>query len=171
MIFDKDKFEKIKNRWELEKRISADHVEFLLKGGERLVSLEDFREVKFCGTLLSGLVKAYKHCASKQSTELFMEDFKSLLTQSEYARFNDLVRFDLLSKPEKKNGCYKLNVKKSKEFLRGEDTIIKAYFRNKTTKEIIPSTEKIGIDEVPSVDKLREEMGDKFTRYKTRETL
>jgi len=153
------------------KKINRVDLKSVFRMARRYAQLrEDHRKIVFCSPLLSGLLCAYDYSRNIDSREI---EIKSLqLNNTEYARFNDLVRFGLLTRPDgMKSGCYMVPRKRVQQFFRGKLTVSRELLVHPTTKEIIYSPEQIHVWDVPNVETVREEYGDKFTQYIKEENL
>jgi len=124
------------------------------------------RKVVFHRNMVTGLVKAMKNCAQRQSSQFRISDLD--LTNSEYARMNDLVRFGLLFKTEAMgNGVYGLPYSRVDEFLSGEYSVAQYYWHDPLTGENEMSHDRLFVGQVPGVLELQREMGIKLTEYKS----
>jgi hypothetical protein len=129
------------------------------------------RKVVFCGVFISLLIKVYRYCKNNKTNFVVMKDFKKQqgIDTSEYARMSDLVRFEFATRPSEKNGEYLFDVQRIYDFITGDWAVAAYFLRDQRTDSDYELSEKrIKIGNTPSIEKVIEEYGDKFTEYVTK---
>ena len=128
------------------------------------------RKVTFCYALVSAIIKALDYANEKNVNNVEIK--KLNLTTSEYARFNDLVRFGLLYRSTgMKNGEYGIHKETVNNFLSNKFSVPKYFLKNPLTGDIEKSSELITVDSVPNVDKVQKDLGVKMTSYEHNEKV
>lgn len=135
------------------------------------------RIVPFCGTMLGATVKFYKTYMDLNQYpgynhgvirlhEVDCTDPKYKLTQTEYSRANELVRFGILYKEKgMPRGSFGLNVQFIRKFLNNETTVAEYYSRDPVTREVELSESRIYFRQAPSVAEIQKEYGETMTKY------
>ncbi len=122
------------------------------------------RKVVMNKVLVSAAIKAYEHSLRIGSNIIKISDLH--LTTSEYARFNDLVRFGLLYRPaERKGGEYGVPRERIYRFVDNDWPVMAWYERDPVAKQNYHSPARIYCRDVPSVAKILENFGPKLTEY------
>jgi len=124
------------------------------------------RKVVFCRTLVSVLFKVYEYCKSKNVTQFHTTETKNIMTHAEYARLNDLVRFNLLKKDySNKHGGYEIDFETVEKYLRGELAVAIYFVKYVGGERIKYSNIRKTIREVKNVTEIIEMIGEKMTEY------
>jgi hypothetical protein len=123
------------------------------------------RKVIFCGVFISALIVTYRYCKHNKTDFVEMKKIKSSLSKSEYARYNDLVRFGFARRPSSKNGEYIFDLPAVERFFSGTTSVSAWFLRDARSDSFRLSKTQIFIGSVPSVEKVVEEYGEKFTEY------
>lgn len=125
------------------------------------------RKVIFCGVFVSALIKTYRYCKERKTTFVEMKKIKDRLSKSEYARYNDLVRFGFARRPSTKNGEYIFDLPTIEDFFMRKIGVSEYFVRDVRSKSYTLSTTEVLVDRVPKVEEVIEEFGEKFTEYVT----
>lgn len=117
------------------------------------------RKVALYRGLINALYRAYVWCGRNSRHEFTMDDIKSTLTKSDYARFGDLIRFGgIVYRPEEGKGTYGINMKRAKAFFLGQYEIPVQITVDQITGETVAAT-YVSIAEFPEITKLLNEEG------------
>lgn len=124
------------------------------------------RKVTMNKILVSAAAK-FCHAAIEQKTNV-IKLRNVLLTNSEYARVNDLVRFGLLYKnADMFNGEYGVPIERIQKFIAGEHFVAEYFLTNPLAPNdpVEMSANYVSVNEIKGITELMEELGPKVTEY------
>lgn len=125
------------------------------------------RKEMFSKVMLTAAIKAFEYAVKYNTQTVNIREL--WLNNIEYTKMNSLVRFGLAYKNDSmKVGEYWIPRKRIRQFLDGEWTIASHYWNDPTkdrseAREM--STDRIRIDQIPSIEKLRSIMWMKLSEY------
>lgn len=130
--------------------------------------------VSFDNLLLSSAIKAFEYAV--KHGQQYVQINQLGLNPRQYSTMNRLVKFGLAFRNEEIKingsniGVYGIPRKRIFDFLNGNWTVAESFLQDPTLPEghenrRIMSEKRITVDQVPSVAKLRQELGDKLTSY------
>jgi len=126
---------------------------------------DDWREITLSKSLGSALFHVYKWATLKEKDEFEMADVKHLLSQTQYATFNDIPKItpSLLSR-DRETRRYMIDRERCRRFFKGEIAVPIAVWKHGITGEI--KDERIGhVSELKGIYELMDQDGDFMARY------
>lgn len=126
---------------------------------------DDWREITLSKSLAEAIWRVYKWSEEKQRDEFNMGDVKHLLSQSQYATFNDIPKISpKLIDRDRDSRLYQISRDNCREFFKGKIVVSISVWKHGITGEIRPGV--LGhVSELKGIHELMDADGDFIAKY------